>query len=100
MNKKCSDCPFMINIKEEAYALFSNRCPKCGADLVPSKLSTMNDLGLVDRVKHSINKWFGELGIEGTLEMLETGDNFPHSELFYAELFSRGLKIRVKKAGG
>lgn len=92
--KQCSDCPFTINVKKEVYKSINNKCPKCGAILLPMKISSIKDLDIKERVVNSINKWFGELGIEGTLEMLEKQNSMPYIELFKEEINKKGLKLK------
>jgi len=97
MRKRCSNCSFVIHLKEEAYKVFNNKCPKCGAELAPKKLPPLNKLSLQKKVSNTINKWFGEMGIERTLEMMENNTDLPNAEYFQIELFNRGL---ILKTGG
>lgn len=96
MIKKCTSCSFIINIREEAYNLLGTICPKCGEELGNIKFPLMKDMDIPARVKFSVGKWFGELGIEGTIEMLESRSNLPNEEYFHAELLNRGFSLRTK----
>jgi len=97
MLKRCPDCGFTIDLSAIAYTHLGTDCPKCSKCLENYTKPSQDETRIEDRVRYSLIKWFGEMGIEATLEMLERQENLPHMEYFCMEIFSRGLVLKQNK---
>lgn len=70
-------------------------CPYCGDKLRILNIEDVVKSDIDTQVKNYIDKWFKELGIEGTIEMIERNKNQEASyRLYKTELEKRGLKLK------
>ena len=66
-------------------------CPFCGEKLHILNLEEVVKKDIDTEVKDNLKKWFNELGIEGTIELIERHDNLAVQRLYKQELRKRGL---------
>ena len=69
-------------------------CPFCGLKLHIANLNDIVAKDIEEKVKSNINRWFNELGIEGTIELIERHRNQACARLYIDELNRRGFKIK------
>jgi len=87
----CSD--FEKNEKELRNATQSFRyCPYCGLKLKIRNLNNVVEKDLYIRANEYLNKWLNELGIEGTLELIERNKDCACNRIYEDLLKQKGLK--------
>jgi hypothetical protein len=70
-------------------------CPFCGEKLHIQNLNDVVASDMNKQVKEYIDKWFKELGIEGTIELVERNkDQAACYRLYKEELEKRGFKVK------
>lgn len=78
-------------LRQEAH---SCRFCWCGEKLHIKNVEEVIIFDLEERVKNNIDKYFKELGIEGTIELIERNNNSYCYKLYKSELERRGFKLK------
>lgn len=97
INNKCEYSYRVTESELTEYPQYHKTCLVCGSKMKISKesLEKIVSADVDTQVKDFINKWFNELGIEGTIEMIERHKNQEVCyRLYKAELERRGFKLK------
>jgi predicted ATP-dependent endonuclease of OLD family len=93
-NKLCDYC-YQVSEKElQENSTYHSHCLICGSLLEVTNLEEIIKTGLTERVKEYIDKYFKEIGLEATLEMVERNRNQSCFRLYKEELERRGFKLK------
>jgi len=98
---KCinNDCGYSYQVSEnelKEYGQYHKNCLICGSQLkiTQESLDEVVKLDIEQRVKNNVNEWFAELGIEGTIELIERNKGLAVYRLYKAEIEKRGFKLK------
>jgi predicted nucleic acid-binding Zn-ribbon protein len=87
----CAKCGYVFEKDEQEIIEQPFRYCACGGKLSIQNLEDIMQYDLDTRVRNNINRWFRELGIEGTIELIERNSNQACSRLYFDELRKRGV---------
>ena len=91
---RCLSCNYHYEVSEAELkdnADIHSYCLMCGGVIEVVNWEEVVEKDLDDRVNEYLDKWFHELGIEGTIELLERNKDIPTTRLYLDELRKRGL---------
>jgi len=95
----CDKCNNSFNKSELAIKQQNQSfrfCAYCGNKLRIENIKDVVKEDTLKTVKQNINKWFKEIGIEATIELIERHLDLPYIDLYVKELNKRGFKIKRK----
>jgi len=87
-------CGYSYSVSETEFrenGLYYVRCLVCGSKNKVSNLEEIVEQDIYKKAEEYINKWFAELGIEGTLEMIERNKEQATYRIYVELLRKRGL---------
>jgi uncharacterized protein YuzB (UPF0349 family) len=91
--KHCAD--FTKDEMEIIYQRQSfTHCAFCGEKLYISNLVEIVKRDLEERTKNNIDKWFSEIGVDNTLDLIQRNKNQSCYRLYKEELERRGFNVR------
>lgn len=92
---KCNKCEYTFEVSEKEFQehpeLYVECFVRCGGSNTVVNVKDVVALIVEQEVKVKLDKWFNELGIEGTIEMLERNSIYEQTTPFFNELRKRGL---------
>lgn len=92
-DKHCADFT-----KDELELIYQgqgfNYCSFCGGKLHINNLVEIIQQDLETRVRNNINKWFGEIGVDNTIDLIKRNKNQACARLYFEELKRRGFNIK------
>jgi hypothetical protein len=93
------NCKYSYQVSEnelKEYGQYHKQCLICGSKIEVAKesLDEIVKLDIEERVKNNVSEWFAELGIEGTIELIERNKALAVYRLYKAEIEKRGFKIK------
>jgi hypothetical protein len=93
LNENCEYCFEVSEAELRDNPQYYERCLVCGSKLKVEKecLKEIVKKDLYQQAEEYLNKWFGEMGIEGTLEMIEKFKEQPTYRIYQDLLRKRGL---------
>jgi len=98
-NKECS-YGYKVSEKElEEYGeTYHSKCLICGSklEIVQGSINDLVKFELFKRAEEHLYKWFNQLGLEGTLELVERHSNQACYRIYKELLEKRGFKINEK----
>ena len=84
--------------KDEIELIYQNQifkfCSFCGEKLKILNLDEVITQDLQEKIKNNINKWFNQIGIDNTLDLIQRNRNASCSRLYIEELQKRGFNIK------
>ena len=90
----CSVCNYSYSVSENELLTnpqYHQACFLCGGKIFIENLNEVVNEDLYKRAENYLNKWFNELGIEGTLEMLERNKHQATYRIYEEILKRKGL---------
>jgi hypothetical protein len=69
-------------------------CFLCGGEVIILNLDEIVEMDIYKKADNYLNRWFGELGIEGTIEMLERNKNNACYRIYAEILLKKGFKLK------
>jgi hypothetical protein len=92
-NKHCAD--FTKDEMEIIYQGQSfNYCAFCGEKLQIQNLEEIVTLDIEIRVRNNIDKWFREIGVDNTIDLIKRNKGYACARLYLDELKRRGFTIK------
>jgi len=92
-DKHCADFK-----KDELELIYQQQvfkfCPFCGQKLKIANLDEIVKDDLEKRTKNNINKWFSEIGVDNTLDLIQRNKNNACARLYFEELKKRGFNLK------
>lgn len=92
-----SECAFSYSVSEaelkEYGELYHNKCMICGSKLIINNLGEIMEKDIMQKVKENLDKYIGELGIEGAWELIERNKNQACARLYFEEFKRRGINL-------
>jgi D-alanine-D-alanine ligase-like ATP-grasp enzyme len=94
---KCKKCLYQYEITEAELidnGELHTHCLLCGGENEVLNLGEIVEKDFYQRAENYLNKWFKEIGIEATLEMIERNKNQACYRIYKEILEKRGFKIK------
>ena len=94
---KCLVCGYIFEVSEYELRTFPDyydKCFLCNGQLRVENLEEIVKYDIDKQIKEYLDKWFNELGVEGTIELIERHKDQPSYRLYKAELERRGFKLK------
>ena len=93
INTQCNYCYEVTEAELENNYQYHKTCLICGSQLQVINTKEIVNKDIYTRAEEYLNKWLNELGIEGTMEMLERNKNQSTYRIYAELLKKRGIII-------
>jgi hypothetical protein len=91
----CKICHYSFEVSEKEFMehpeLYKSCFLQCGGENQVLNIEEIINTDIETTVKNNVTKWFNELGIEGTVELIERHSQYAIQRLYQQELRRRGV---------